>query len=101
MPLAELGDGALRTHRPRHGHAQKLHAVTPCKHHLGRAEAHLDLADGAGRTLARDFAIRSGHRLLVNTPSLDLDDAVRVATVDARIAELQRDPPATWVRLDI
>ena len=64
------------------------------------AQARTDLADGASRTLARDFALRSGHRLIVNTPSLDPDDTDGVAAVDARIAALQRTPPGTWTPLD-
>jgi len=65
------------------------------------AQVRVDLAQGAQRTLARDFVARSGHRLLVNTPSLAQADADTVEAVEARIVALQRDPPEGWVPLDI
>ncbi len=64
------------------------------------AHVRKDLADGAARTLSRDFVARSGHRLLVSTPSLSRADPEAVAAMDARIEALQHDPPDSWVSLD-
>jgi len=65
------------------------------------SEVRKDLADGAARTLSRDFVARSGHRLLVSTPSLALAEPDAVAAMEARIEAFQRDPPDSWVPLDI
>ena len=64
------------------------------------AQTRAELAEGASRTLARDFATLSGQRLLVNTPSLDPYDTDGIAAMGERIVALQRTPPDTWTPLD-
>lgn len=72
-------------------------ALTEVKQRIDAVRA--DLADGAARTLARDFVARAGERLLVCTPSLPRAAGPEAEALSDRVAALTRDPPDGWVDL--
>lgn len=86
---------AMLIRRRRHERKAELNAV---KDRIRQVRA--DLAEGALRTLSRDFVARSGERLLVCTPSLLQATAEEAEHLTAAVEALKRQPPETWVDLD-
>jgi hypothetical protein len=60
-----------------------------------------DLADGATRTLARDFVASAGPRLLVCVPSLTRASPALAQQLTDQVEAFKRAPPDTWVDLDL